>query len=73
MDLNIEMSIQKTIMALDFEIDNSSIYIIMTLKNQNIIVLFQIIVLESKNLCFKIIIYLLIYCLIDIIIKDKYS
>lgn len=47
-DLDIEIFAEKTIMTLVFNINGSGIYTIMALINQDIMVLFQIIVLEFK-------------------------
>lgn len=47
-DLDIEVFTEKTMMALVFEIDGSDIYIAMTLINQDIMVLLQIILLGSE-------------------------
>ena len=47
-DLIIEVSTEKTMMALVFEIDDGGIYIAMTLMNQDIMVLLQIILLGSE-------------------------
>lgn len=47
-DLKTGVSIKKIIIALIFEIDSTGIYIIITLINQNIIVLLQIVLLELQ-------------------------
>ena len=71
-DFNIKLFTKIIMVTLVFEINNSNIYIIIILINQNIMMLPQIIILESKIYYLKIIIFLLIYYLIDIVIKDKY-
>ena len=47
-NLDIEVSAEKAMMALIFEIDNSNIHMAMTLMNQDITVLFQIVQLVSE-------------------------
>ena len=47
-DLNGEISTKKVIMVLVFEIDGGSIHIVMALINQDITMLFQIVMLISK-------------------------
>lgn len=47
-NLNIKIFAKKTMMALVFEINNGSIHMIITLMNQDIIVLLQIVVLGSE-------------------------
>lgn len=47
-NLDAEMSIKKAMLALIFEIDGNSIYIAMALMNQDITMLFQIIMLISE-------------------------
>lgn len=44
-DLNIEVFAEKTMVALIFEIDDSGIHTAMTLMNQDIIMLYQIVML----------------------------
>ena len=46
--LKAEMSTEKIIIALIFEIDGNSDYMVMTFINKNIIMLFQIIILRFK-------------------------
>ena len=72
-DLNTKMLTKKIMVTLVFEINVNSIYTTIILINPDIIVLFQIIILEFKIEYFKIIIFLLVCCLINIIIKDEYS
>ena len=70
--LDIGVSVEKTIMALVFEINVGSIYTAMTLMNQNIMVLLQIVILESKIWCLGTVIFFLISCLVDVVIENEY-
>lgn len=47
-DLDTEVSTEKTIVALVFKIDGGGIYTAIVMMNQNTMVLFQIIVLKSE-------------------------
>ena len=47
-DLNAKISIEKTITIFIFEINDNSIYMKIVLINQNIIIQFQILMLEFK-------------------------
>ena len=70
--LDAEVSVEKTIMALVFEIDSINIHITMTLMNQDIIVLLQIIMLESKIRYLRTVVFSLIPRFVVIVTKDKY-
>lgn len=72
-DLDIKMSAEKTIIALVFDIDGSSIYTIMVLMNRNTIVLFQGILLANEICCLGNIIFLLVLCLVNVVTKEQYS
>lgn len=71
-DLDAEVSAQKIMVLLIFEIDGNSIHIEMALIDQDTMVLFQIIILGFKICYLKTIVFLLICDLVDNIIKDKY-
>ena len=60
-------------LVLVFKNDYGGIYAVMILMNQDIMVLFQIVILRSEIWYFKAIVFPLVCCLIDIVIKDKYS
>ena len=70
--LDAEVSVEKTMVALVFEINTSSIHTAMTLINQDIIVLFQIVVLVSEIRFLGTVVFLLVPWLVDIVIKDEY-
>lgn len=69
-DLDAEVLIKKAMVALVFKIDSSNINIVITLINQDTIVLFQIIVLVSKIQYLRTVIFLLVSRLINFIIKE---
>ena len=71
-DLDAEVSAEKTMVALVFEIDGGGIYTAMTLMNQDIMVLPQIVMLGSEIRCFETVVFPLVLCLIDVVIKDEY-
>lgn len=71
-DLNTEISAKKTIVALLFEIDNGGMNTAIILVNQNIMMLFQIVVVVSKIRCLGIILFPLVFCLVDVITKEQY-
>ena len=70
--LDAEVSVKKTMVALVFEIEGGNIYMTITLMNQDITVLLQIIALGSKIQCLGTIVFSLILCLVDVITKDEY-
>ena len=67
-----EVSVEKTIVALVFEIDGGGIHMAMTLINQDITVLLQIVVLGSEIHCLGTIVFPLVHCLVDVVIEDEY-
>lgn len=69
-DLDAEVLIKKAMVALVFKIDSSNINIVITLINQDTIVLFQIIVLVSKIQYLRTVIFLLVSRLINFVIKE---
>lgn len=69
-DLDIEVSIEKIMVAFVFKIDGSGIHPTMALINQDIIMLFQIVVLESEIWCFATVVFLLVLCFVNIVIKE---
>ena len=71
-DLNTEISAEKVMMALIFEIDGGSIYIAMVLINQDTMVLFQIVVLTSEIWCLRTVVFPLVPRLVDVVIKEQY-
>ena len=71
-DLDAEISAEKAMVPLIFEIDGGGIYMAMALMNQDTTILFQIIVLVSKIRCLKTIIFPLVSCLVDIVTKEQY-
>lgn len=71
-DLDTEVSIEKAMVALVFEIDSEDIYIAKVLMNQDIMVLFQIVVLAFKIQCLGIVIFFLVFYLVDIVTKEQY-
>ena len=70
--LDANVSSEKIMMALVFEINVGSIYIAITLINQDITVLHQIVVLGSEIWYLGIVVLPLVFHLVDIVIKDKY-
>lgn len=72
-DLDIKMSAKKTIIALVFEINGSSIYTVMVLMNRDTIVLFQVVLLATEICYLETIIFLLVPCLINVVTKEQYS
>lgn len=70
-DLNAKVFTKKIIKALVFKIDCNGIYMAMFLLNQNIIVLFQLILLGFEIQCLKILVFFLVSCFINIIIKIR--
>lgn len=66
------MSAEKAMIALVFEIDNSSIYMAMVLMNQGTTVLFQIVMLISKIQCLRTVVFLLVLRLADVVTKEQY-
>lgn len=72
-DLNAEVSAEKILVVLVFEIDDNSIHIEMALIDQNTIVLLQTIMVRSEIWYLETLIFLLVCCLINIVITDEYS
>ena len=70
-DLDAEVSVEKIMMALVFEIDGGGIHMAMTLMNQDTTVLLQI-VLGSEIRYLGTVIFPLVLCLVDVVIKDEY-
>ena len=70
--LDTEVSVEKTMIALIFEVDIGSNHTAMTLINQDATVLLQIIVLGSEICCLGTVVFPLVFCLIDNVIKDEY-
>ena len=66
-DLDIEMGVSaiKTITSLVFEVNSNNRHIKIALIEQNIIVLFQAVIVGSE-------IWYLVYCLVILIFKDEY-
>lgn len=64
------MSTEKAMMAFVFRIDSSNIHMIIALINQDTIILFQIILLVSKIRYHEIILFFLVFCLADGVIKE---
>lgn len=71
-DLNIEVFAKKIIVTLVFRINNSSIYIAMALINQDITVLFYIVILVFKIRCFETVVFFLVSCFTDVTTKKQY-
>ena len=71
-DLDAEVSAEKTMVALVFEIDGGGIHTAMTLMNQDTTVLLQIVVLGSEIRCLETVVFPLVRCLIDVVIEDEY-
>ena len=71
--LDAEVSVEKAMVALVFEIDGSGIHMAMTLMNQDITVLFQIVVLASKIRCLGTIVFPLVPCLVEVVTEEQYS
>lgn len=72
-NLDIEISAKKIMIALVFKINNSDIYMTIILINQDIVVPFQIVALEFEIRYLGIIIFLIVSCLIDVVTKEQYS
>ena len=70
--LDAEVSVEKTIVALVFEIDGDSIHMAIILMNQDTTILLKIIMLGSKIRCLKTVVFPLVHRLVDVIIEDKY-
>lgn len=70
--LDIKLSAEKVIVVLIFEISGGGICIAIFLINQDITMLFQIVVLISKIRYLETIIFFLVSCLVNIIIKEQY-
>lgn len=71
-NLDAEISVEKIIVVLIFEIDSNGIYTVMILMNQNTIVLLQIVMLKSEIPYFGTVVFSLVFSLIDIITKEQY-
>ena len=71
MDLDAEVSVEKTMVALVFEIDGGGIHMAMTLMNQDTTVLLQI-VLGSEIRYLGTIVFPLVPRLVDVVIEDEY-
>lgn len=71
-NLDAEMFIEKVIVAFVFKINGGSIYMVMILINQDIMMLCQIIVLVSEIRYLRTIVFLLVFCFINVIIKEQY-
>lgn len=71
-DLDTEVSPEKAIVALVFEIDGGNIHIVMALMNQHIMVLFQIFVLISEIRYLGTVIFFLVSYLVDDVTKEQY-
>ena len=56
-DVDTKIFAKKIIVILIFEVNNNNIYIKIALINQNIIILFKIIILKLKIWCLEIIIF----------------
>lgn len=63
---------KKTEIIFIFEINGNNIHITIILINQDIMMLFQIVVLRSKIWCFEIVVFLLVFYFVDVITKDEY-
>ena len=72
-DLDAEISTKKAIVALVFEIGGGGIYIAMILMNQDIMVLFQIVVLMFKICCLGTVIFPLVSLLVEVVIEEQHS
>ena len=69
--LDAEMSVEKTMVALIFEINSSGIYMAMIMINQDTTVLLQIVILGSEIQCLGTVIFLLVLCLVNVITKEQ--
>ena len=70
--LDAEVSIEKKMVALVFEIDGGGIYTAMTLINQDTMVLLQIVVLGFEIWYLETVVFSLVLCLIDIVTRNEY-
>lgn len=69
-DLDAKLSAKKEMVAIVFKIDGGSIYrAIVSLMNQGITVLILIIIEVSEIWCYEIILFLLVFCLANVVIK----
>ena len=69
-DLDAEVSAEKVMVALVFEIDGGNIHMAMILMNQDTTVLFQIIILASEIRCLGTVVFSLVLRLVDVITKE---
>ena len=71
-NLNVKITSEKLIVALIFQIDDGNIHMAMTLVNQDITIIFQIVVLKCEIWYLITIIFSLVLYSVDIVTKDKY-
>ena len=71
-DLHAEVSVEKTIVALVFEIDGGGIHTEIALIKQDTTVLLQIVVLGSEIRYLGSVIFFLVLRLVDIVFEDEY-
>ena len=69
--LDAEVSVEKTMVALVFEIDVGGIHTAMTLMNQDTTVLLQIIVLGSEIRCLGTVVFPLVPRLVDVVTEEQ--
>lgn len=70
--LNFEISAEIIIVVLVFEINGGNMYIIIILKNQDTTVLHWIVMLELEIWGLEIVIFLIVFCLVNIVTKKQY-
>ena len=70
--LDAEVSAEKAMVALVFEIDGGNIHIAIVLMNQDTTALFQIVVMASEIRCLRTIIFPLVPRLIDVVTEKQY-
>ena len=70
--LDAEMSADKAMVALVFEIDGGGIYMAMVLMNQDTTLLFQIVVLASEIWCLGTVIFPLVLRLVNVVTEEQY-
>ena len=71
-DLHAEVSVEKTIVALVFEIDGSGIHTEIVLIKQDIKILLQIVVLRSKIRFLGSAVFPLVPRLVNVVFEDEY-
>lgn len=69
-DLNIKVFAEKIVVAHVFKIDGSGILIVITLINQDIKVLFQIVVLGFKIQYLGIVVFFLVFGFVNVVTEE---